>query len=281
MPIEVFLMVLGAALLHATWNAVVKSNVDRLTLLRVFAWAQLVVSLGLLPFVDFPDAAGWPYLAASPVFSTGYLLLLNRAYRIGDLSLVYPLARGAAPLVVAIVSTMVLGEELSSANQIGVMLICIGITSLALTRGAGGAHNTQPVLLALAMGTLIATYTLIDGMGARLSGTANGYMVVVTIPQSVLIIAVSHAFGRGARAPIGKQTLGFGIASGLVAYVSTWLIIWSYTLAPIALVSALRETGIVFAIIIGVVVLKERLNVARLISIAATLCGTTLLKFGR
>jgi drug/metabolite transporter (DMT)-like permease len=281
MPIEVFLMVLGAALLHATWNAVVKSNGDRLTLIRVFAWAQLVLSLCLLPFVEMPKAAGWPYLAASPVFSTGYLLLLNRAYRIGDLSLVYPLARGAAPLVVAIVSTAVLGEELSRGNQLGVMLIAIGITSLALTRSAGGGRDTQPILLALCMGALIATYTLIDGMGARLSGSPHGYMVVVTIPQSLLIIAISHALRPGKRLPLGRQTLRFGIASGLVAYLSTWLIIWSYTMAPIALVSALRETGIVFAVIIGVVVLKERLNLARLASIATTLLGTTLLKVSR
>lgn len=280
MPIEVFLMVLAAALLHATWNAVVKSNGERLVLLRVFAWAQLAVSLCLLPFVDMPRAAAWPYLAASPVLGTGYLLLLNRAYRIGDLSLVYPLARGAAPLVVAIVSTAILGEEISRANQIGVMLIAIGITSLALTPGAGGARNTQPVLLALAMGSLIATYTLLDGTGARLSGTPHGYMVVVTIPQSLLTIAISHVLQPGRRAA-GGRTVRFGIASGLVAYLSSWLVVWAYTLAPIALVSALRESGIVFAVIIGVVFLKERLNLARLASIAATLCGTTLLKFGR
>src|SRR5688572_4515311 len=103
MPIEVFLMVLAAALLHAIWNAVVKSNGDRLTLIRVFAWTQLAVSLGLLPFIDMPARAAWPYLAASPLFSTAYFLLLNRAYHAGDLSLIYPLARGAAPLVVAIV----------------------------------------------------------------------------------------------------------------------------------------------------------------------------------
>lgn len=281
MPIEVFLMVLTAALLHATWNAVVKSNGERLALIRVFAWAQLAVSLCLLPFVDMPAPAGWPYLAASPVFSTGYLLLLNRAYHIGDLSLVYPLARGAAPLVVAIVSTTILGEDLSRGNQFGVMLIAIGITSLALTRSAGGARDTRPVVLALCMGSLIATYTLIDGMGARLSGSPHGYMVVVTIPQSLLIIAIGYARRSGARAPIGAQTLRFGIASGLVAYLSTWLVVWAYTLAPIALVSALRETGIVFAVIIGVVVLKERLNLARLASIAATLLGSTLLKVSR
>lgn len=274
-------MVLAAALLHATWNAVVKSNADRLTLIGVFAWTQLAVSLCLLPFVEMPKAAGWPSLAASPVFSTGYLMLLNRAYRIGDLSLVYPLARGTAPLVVAIVSTTLLGEDLGRANQLGIMMIAVGITSLALTRGGAGVRDMRPVLLALCMGGLIATYTLIDGLGARLSGSPHGYMVVVTILQSLLVIIVAHARRRGVQAPVGARTVRFGIISGLVAYVSTWLVMWSFTMAPIALVSALRETGIVFAVIIGVVVLKERLSLTRLAAIAASLLGTALLKVSR
>jgi drug/metabolite transporter (DMT)-like permease len=281
MPVEVFLMVLAAALLHATWNAVVKSNGDRLALIEVLVGAQLALSLCLLPFVDMPAPAGWPYLVASAAFSTGYMLLLNRAYHVGDLSLVYPLARGVAPLAVALVSLGVLGEELSRANQIAVLLIGVGITSLALTRGAGGLRDARPVLLALGTGGLIATYTLLDGIGARLSGTAHGYMVVVTILQALLTLAVANALRRGPRVRVSGRTLRVGIASGLVSYLASWLVVWAYTLAPIALVSALRETGIVFAVIIGVVVLKERLNLARLASIATTLLGTTLLKVSR
>jgi drug/metabolite transporter (DMT)-like permease len=281
MPIEVFVMVLGAALLHAGWNAVFKSNGDRLTLIRILAGTQMALALCVLPVVDMPDPAALPYLIGSGMLGAGYFLLLNRAYHVGDLSLVYPLARGVAPLVVAMVSAGLIGEELGRANQIAVILIGIGITSLALTRGAGGMREGRPVILALGAGAMIATYTILDGIGARLAGTAHGYMAASTIVASLLTLSAATALQRGRRTRVDGRTLRLGIASGLVSYLASWLVVWSYTLAPIALVSALRESGIVFAVIIGVVFLKERLNWARLASIAATLCGTTLLKFGR
>jgi drug/metabolite transporter (DMT)-like permease len=281
MPMDVFLMVLAAALLHATWNAVVKSNADRLSLIRVLAGTQLAVSLCLLPFVPMPRAEAWPYLIASAVLSTAYLPLLNRAYHFGDLSLVYPLARGVAPLAVAIVSAALLGEQLSHANQIAVLLIGVGITSLALTRGGSGLRDPRPVLLALGTGALIAVYTVLDGVGARLSGSAIGYMAVLMTFVSLLTLLSVTAMQQAPRPRLDGRTLRLGIESGLISYLSTGLVLSAYTMAPIALVSALRETGIVFAVIIGVVVLKERLNFARLASIAATLLGTTLLKVGR
>lgn len=281
MPVEVFLMVLAAALLHASWNALVKSDGNRLALIKVLAGTQLVVSLCLVPLVDMPAAASWPYLVASAVVSTGYMLLLNLAYRAGDLSLVYPLARGIAPLLVAIVSIMLLGEDLSRASQIAVLLIGLGITSLALTRGTAGLRDPRPVLLALGTGGLIATYTVLDGLGARAAGSAHGYMVWVSILAALLTIANVVWLQHGTQASVSRRSLRAGIASGLISYTSSWLVVWAYTLAPIALVSALRETGIVFAVIIGVVFLKERLNVARLVSIATTLIGTTVLKVSR
>ena len=113
MPTEMFLMVLGAALVHATWNALVKTDRDRLALIRVMSLTQLVLSLCLVPFVTVPAPESWPYLAASTVLCTGYMLFLNRAYQVADLSLVYPLARGAAPFIVAVVSIWFLGEQLS------------------------------------------------------------------------------------------------------------------------------------------------------------------------
>ena len=110
MPIEVFLMVLGAALVHATWNALVKTDGDRLSLIKLMSATQIFVSLVFIPFVSVPSLASWPYLVASSVFNTGYMLMLNRAYGAGDLSLVYPIARGVAPLAVAVVSISILGE---------------------------------------------------------------------------------------------------------------------------------------------------------------------------
>jgi len=281
MRIEVFLMILGAALVHATWNALIKADGDRLTLIKVMSSTQFVLSLCLVPFVELPARESWPYLVASPVFNTGYMLFLNRAYQAGDLSLVYPFARGIAPLIVAVVSIGLLGEQVSHANQIAILLIVLGITSLAVTRGPASLHDRRAVLFALGTGSFIAGYTIIDGIGARAAGTAHGYMVWISLFTGVLIVGCVHWLQQGRRVPIGQRNQRTGIVSGLMSYGSSWLVIWGLTLAPLALVSALRETGIVFAVIIGVVVLKERLNLARLASIVTTLIGTTILKLSR
>lgn len=281
MPFEVFLMVLAAALVHAIWNALVKIDGDRLALIKMMSVTQLFLSLALIPFVAVPAVDSWPYLAASPILTTGYILFLSRAYQSGDLSHVYPLARGIAPLIVAGVSMGLLGEQLGLAGQIAVLLVATGITSLVLTRGVAGLRDPRPTLFALGTGCFIAGYTLIDGMGARAAASAHGYMIWVSLFSSCLIVASVHWLQRGNRRPLDERSRRAGIAAGLLSYGSSWLVIWAMTLAPLALVSALRETGVVFAVIIGVVFLKERLNLARLMSIATTLLGTTLLKFSR
>jgi len=281
MPLEIFLMVLGSALLHATWNAMVKSGSDRPGVIRAFCATQLTLSLCLVPFVGLPDAASWPYLLGSAVVSTGYWLLLNRAYDTGELSLVYPLARGMAPLVVAFVSVGFLGEHLSRPSLIGVVLIALGILSLALTRGAAGLRDLRTVGMALATGGLIGGYTLLDGLGVRAAGNTAGYVVWVQMVAGLMAIATLHWRPPAGRVTLNGRTLRAGILSGAIGYLCSWIVLWAFTQAPIALVSALRETGIVFAVIIGVVFLKERLSLARLASIATTLVGTTILKVSR
>jgi drug/metabolite transporter (DMT)-like permease len=276
-----FLLVLCAALVHATWNALVKADPDRLAAVKTMSVSQLVLSLVLLPFVPAPSTEGWPYLVASPVFSTAYMLFLSRAYQAGDLSHVYPLARGAAPLIVTAVTVGLLGEQLGFAAQLAVLLIALGVASLMLTKGAAGLRDPRPVLLALATAAFIAGYTVIDGLGARAAGSASGYMVWVSLFTAPLIVACVQWLQRTRRRTMSARSRRTGILSGLMSYASSWLVIWAMTLAPLAMVSALRETGVVFAVIIGVVFLKEQLSLTRLASIATTLIGTTLLKFSR
>ena len=274
-------MVLGAALVHATWNALVKTDGDRLSLIKLMSATQVVVSVVLIPFVPAPSLESWPYLAASSVFNTGYMLMLNRAYAAGDLSLVYPIARGVAPLAVAIVSITVLGENLSFANQGAVLLIGLGITSLALTQRPTRLIDLRPFFFALTTGAFIAAYTIVDGLGARAAGSAHGYVVWLSLVTSLLIVACVHWLQQGRSRPVAQRTRTAGIAAGMMSYASSWVVIWALTLAPLALVSALRETGVVFAVIIGVAVLKEPLSLSRLASVATTLLGTTILKLGR
>ena len=278
---EVFLLVLCAAVVHAAWNALVKVDGDRLALIKAMSLTQFFLSLCLIPFVAMPAMESWPYLIASPTLATAYMLFLNRAYHAGDLSHVYPLARGIAPLGVAVVSIGLLGERLELAAQIGVLLIALGITSLVLTRGAAGLHDPRPTLYALGAGLFIAAYTLTDGLGARAAGTASGFMAWMALFNAILVIGCVQWLQRGKPRPVVARSRRMGIAVGLMSYGSTWLAIWAMTVAPLTLVSALRETSVVFAVIIGVVFLKERLSLIRLVSVATTLIGTALLKFSR
>jgi drug/metabolite transporter (DMT)-like permease len=281
MPTDVFLMVLGAALVHATWNALVKTDRDRLALIRVMSVTQLVLSLCLVPFVAVPAAESWPYLAASTVLCTGYMLFLNRAYQVADLSLVYPLARGAAPFIVAVVSVGLLGEQLGQTGILAILLIGLGITSLILARGAAGLRDWRAIVLALVTGAFIGSYTIVDGLGARAAGSAHGYMIWLSLITALVIVGSVGWLQRGRRSALSPRSRFAGIAAGIMSYGSAWVVIWALSLAPLAMVSALRETGIVFAVIIGVMFLKERVNPARLASIALTLVGTTLLKLSR
>jgi len=279
--IAVFLMIIGAALVHAAWNALVKADEDRLALIKVMSSTQFALSVCLVPFVAVPAPESWPYVVASPVLSTGYMLFLTWAYQFGDLSHVYPFARGIAPLIVAIVSVWFLGEQLSHVGQIAIVLVSLGVASLALARGSAGLRDPRPILFALGTGSFVAAYTLTDGVGARSAGTAHGYMVWISLLTAVLIVGCVHWLQRGKRTAIGEGTWRAGVASGIMSYGSSWLVIWALTLAPMALVSALRETGIVFAVIFGVLFLGEQLSLLHLASITTTLIGTTILKLSR
>ena len=280
MAVEVFLMVLGAALVHATWNALLKTDGDRLSLIKLMSVTQIGVSLCLIPFVSVPAADSWLFLLASSVLNTGYMLMLNRAYQAGDLSLVYPFARGVAPLIVAVVSIAALGEKLAATSQAAVLLIGLGITSLALAQRPR-LIDLRPLAFALATGVFIAGYTVVDGLGARVAGSAHGYMIWLSLITSVQIVGCAHWLQNGRRAATARRTRIAGVAVGIMSYGSSWVVIWALTLAPLALVSALRETGVVFAVLIGVVILKEPLSLSRLASIATTLIGTTILRLGR
>jgi len=139
----------------------------------------------------------------------------------------------------------------------------------------------RPLAFAVGTGAFIAGYTIVDSLGARMAGTARGYMVWLSLVASIVIVAYTHWLQRAQWASIGQRTRNAGIAAGIMSYGSAWVVIWALTLAPVALVSALRETGVVFAVVIGVVILKERLSLSRLASIATTLIGTAVLKLGR
>lgn len=271
-------MVLAAALLHAVWNALVKVNGDRLVVVAVIMFSQTLICLCLLPLVGLPDPGAWPYILGSVALHNGYCLFLVMAYRYGDLSHVYPIARGSAPLIVAVMSAVLVGEVLDRVATLSVILITLGVMSLALTRGAAGIRESKAVLFALGTGLFIASYTVVDGVGARVNGSAHGYTFWLLALHGIPF-AVFTACVRGRRmAPQVRRVWKVGLSAGLASLLAYWIVIWAMTQAPLALVSALRETSVVFAVMFGVLLLKERLDVVRLAAIATTLVGTVMLR---
>ena len=281
MSTTVFIAVIAAAILHATWNALVKGGADKLLAMTAVVLGHAPFGLAAMALSPLPDAASLPYIAAGIALHAGYQLFLLAAYRIGDLTQVYPIARGIAPLIVALVSVALLGVTLLPLEQVAVLVIGLGIMSLSLVRQHEGSRNPRASLFALGTGCFIAGYSLVDGLGARAAGTPLGYYGWVTVGNA-LVFAVAVSPRRpalmGDLARTGKRLFFVGGGASFAAYA---LVVWAFTEAPIALVTALRETSIVFALLIGVGLLGERLSLTKLLSTFATLAGAALLRFAR
>jgi len=280
MSTTVFLAVLAAAALHALWNALAKGGHDKHLSMTAVVLGHTPIALLALAFAPSPAPESWPYLAVGMILHTGYQLFLLSAYRIGDLTQVYPIARGTAPLLVAGVSTIFLGVHLSPLELVAILIIAAGILSLALVRRNDGSTNGVASLLAFITGCFIASYSLVDGTAARLAGTAVGAYAWIALGNSVLIAVYFAITKPGLLGRLHKAKSTFFIG-GTASFVAYGLVIWAFTQAPIALVTALRETSIIFALVIGVVVLKERLDFAKVISTFFTLVGVALLRLAR
>lgn len=271
----VFAAVLLGAALHAGWNAVVKGGRDTLLTTILLASASGIIAVLVLPFVAQPAPASWPYLAASTVAQVVYFLLVAAAYRAGDMSQVYPLMRGTAPVLVAIIGAAWLGEPLPVGAWLGVALISAGVLGLAVGR-RGGARPA--VIVALANALVIATYTLIDGAGVRLSGAPAGYAMWLFVLNALPLAAWALATRRAALFAYARTNLPVGLIGGLGNLGSYGLALWAMTRAPIATVAALRETAILFAMAIAALVLREPIGPTRLAAAVIIVAGAASLR---
>ncbi|MBT6404252.1 MAG: EamA family transporter [Rhodospirillaceae bacterium] len=281
METTVFLIVLVAALLHATWNAVVKGGADKHLGMTAVVLGHIPISIVAILFVPLPDFASWPYFLAGMVLHIGYQLFLLNSYRIGDLTQVYPIARGTAPILVALVSVLVLGVTLTTSQLLPVFMIAIGIMSLTLVRQRDGLRNPRAAALAFVTGCFIAGYSLNDGLGAREAGTAVGFYAWLSLVNAVLFAAIMRVMKPGLLTRIPTEGLRAFLFGGPASFAAYALVVWAFTQAPIALVTALRETSIIAALLIGVFFLKERLDLAKVASTVITLTGAILLRFAR
>ncbi len=271
-------LVLLAAILHASWNALIKADHNQHLATVLLTISSGVISLGLIAFFPFPPLVSWPYLGASAVIHVLYFWFLSIAYRWGDLSLVYPIARGTAPLIVAIIMFFFVGEKLSVKTLLAIFVIVGGILGLSLRNGWRQFQDWQAVLYSLATALMIASYTIIDGLGARFAGNAHGYTVSMFALTGIIYAAVFGWRTRQDLKILSRRQWAAGIGAGIISLTSYWIIIWSMTLAPIAPVSALRETSVIFAALIGSLVLKEVLGGWRMICVIIVALGVVLLR---
>lgn len=276
MPVA--LAVLGAALLHAGWNAFLKSGTDKQLDAIGIAVGSGAVALAAAPFMGVPAPASWPWLAASALVHIAYFWLLAGAYRWGDLSFSYPIMRGGGPLIVTVAGVMVLGEVLPWAETLGVLLISAGILAFAAHTARDAVAQRKSLWFALGNAVVIAGYTLIDAKGARLSGAPVAYALWFFVANGAVMLALGYAL-RGAAAPrhvLRRWRLTFGGGAGAVLAYGTAL--WAMTLAPVALVAVLRETSVVFAAALGALFLKEPFTARRAGATLVVLAGLVALR---
>jgi drug/metabolite transporter (DMT)-like permease len=260
----VFAAVLFAALCHASWNALIKVALDPLSTTTLILCGATVFALAAIPFVPLPAPASWPYLVASAVIHLLYFIGLAEAYRTGDLGQVYPIARGAASLMTAVAGTLILGEHLSLLTWSGITALAFGVLTLSLKGGRDLAKlDRRAVGFALFTAVTICAYTMVDGLGARLSGHSVSYVLWSFI--GICLFLVPYALYRNGRT-LFSDAIQFwprGLAGGLLQVVSYGVALWAMTLAPIAIIASLRETSVLFATLIAVLVLGEPFRAIR------------------
>lgn len=269
-------LVLGTAVLHASWNALAKSVADRWAASALIGLVNGLAGLGCLLAFGLPAAAAWPYLVVSAVLQASYLLTLTSAYQHGDLSRLYPIIRGTAPVLVAIVSVTVLGERLGAASWLGLAILVSGIVVLAFGRGVPSLG--AGLGFALLTGVIIAGYTLADGMGVRTSGNPLAYIGWMFALQGPLLLAACWwRGGRGFGSRLRRHA-GRGLLGGLLSVISYGIVVWAQSRAPLAVVSGLRETSVVWAALIGRVFLGERLVAREVLAIGLACSGAVVLE---
>jgi drug/metabolite transporter (DMT)-like permease len=269
--------VLCAAVLHAVWNALAHFVSDKVVSGALVSTAFTICGLVALPFVGLPAGPAWPLLLGSVVVHFLYMLALLRSYRLGAFNQVYPLARGMSPWVVAIVAVTVIGEPLSVAQTVGVVVVSIGLGLLVLAKGRPHKQEVPAILAATLTGLLIATYTVIDGIGVRRSGSPLSYAACLFFLHGLTVIGFAF-LRRGSglvRATASHWKLG--ATAGVCAVVAYALVLWAQAEGALATVAALRETSVIVGAIIGAVFFKEPFGRWRTVATIVVATGIVLL----
>ncbi|WP_323041418.1 DMT family transporter [Gemmobacter sp.] len=275
MTLAVLLAVLGAAFLHALWNALIRVGTSRIGAMVILSVMEIPVGLAVVLMRPLPPAEVIPWVLAAGVAHFGYKFFLAHAYEVGDLSRVYPIARGAAPMIAAIAGLFLLADAVRPIEYIGIAVLGLGILTMA--RGVftdGESRRLLPYALGSALAT--ASYTLIDGMGARVSGDAIAYVGWIYVVDGILFATGMVALKGRSMLGGGGRAWAMGTAASVASYGAYAISVWAMTVAPIALVAALRETSILFAVLIGWLVFGERMTPNKALAAALIVGGVIL-----
>ena len=275
----IFLAVLFAALCHAGWNALIKVGLDPLSTTTLIAIGSAVVGIVCLPVAGMPAVAAWPWLIASMIIHLIYFAALIESYRTGDLGQVYPIARGSAPLMTAAASLVFVGERLSMVTWGGIVALAAGVLMLSARGGRELAHiDRRAVGFAFMTALTICAYSVVDGIGARVSLNPQSYVLWLLVGNAIVL--VPYALWRDSRGVVPVMRLFWlrGLVGGALQTLSYGIVLWAMTLAPIAIVASLRETSVLFGAAIAVLVLKEPVHAIRIAAALLIVCGLVLIK---
>lgn len=275
MSVGIFLAVLFAAFLHAGWNALIKQGSDKLGGMLMLSVAHAVLALPLALVSPWPAVEVWPWLIGSGLIHFAYQVFLMLAYQHGDLSRVYPIARGTAPMIVLLVGAFLLDDAISGREVAGILLVGAGILTMA--HGVF-RHGESRRMLPFALGSACATagYSLTDGMGARVAGDATLYIGWLMMISGSLFTAFTFAWKGMAPMQQSPRAWGRGFVAAGASLGAYWIAVWAMTVAPIALVAALRETSVLFAVGLGIVLFGERRDRGKLMAAAMIVAGVIL-----
>ena len=275
---NVYLLVIFAAILHAIWNGMVKSYKDKVISVSAIVFGHVPIAVFVMLFLPMPTLESVPYIILSAIIHQGYQYNLISAYKIGDLTRVYPIARGTGPIVATLISIIFLGLLITKFQTLSIVLICFGIIILGIF-SESSIKNNKAAVFSLATGFFIGLYSLVDGYGARTSLSPLSFLGWSFILNAIIFPFVLKYMGyTNVFSKVMKEAKIIFWVGGTLSYIVYGIVVWSFTKAPIPLVGALRESSIVFSILIGFFFLKERVTPIKVISIFAIFTGTIFLK---
>ena len=279
MTVPVFFAVLAAAALHAGWNALIKIRLEPFIAMTLICLMCGLIALPALRFTGLPNPSAWPWIAASVTIHLGYYLFLSEAYRRADMGQMYPIARGTAPLMTALVSLVVVHDPMSPSNVVGIALLGTGVLLISLR---GHRHLEAPSRIAISCALLtavtITAYTVVDGIGARAAGNPNAYAAALFAVDAWPISIICLCWKGPAKLRPALRFLPPAFAGGAMSLAAYWIAIWAMTVAPIALVAAIRETSVLFGGLIAVLFLKEPMTRIRAVSALLILLGLVCMR---